>query len=220
MESLTAGDHLLIVAGIILGAGLLGGLAGYLMREPDDSGRKKGVWRWLLLGVVASALMPLALSILSSTVVADSVKDPYKYFIFGGLCLIVAVFANKFIALFGENVLKRLLRAERNAEETNRRVDVLIDSQIADEEIQPMKKVRKGSAPPNVDELIMEILAGAPTGKFYSAAALGNATAHPEYHIADELNKLRERGAVTVLTRSDGTEYWAVNPRNRKQARN
>jgi hypothetical protein len=215
METASAGDHLVIFAGIILGAGLLGGWAGSLMSADGEPAEKKSLGRRLVLGVVASALMPLALSLLSSTLVADSAKDPYKYFIFGGLCLIAAVFSNKFIVLLGENVIKRVTQAERTAVETNRRVDALIESHIADEEIQPMKKIRKGAAPPTLDEEIMEILASTPSGRFYSAAALSGATSHPEHHVADELNKLRERGAVTVLTRSDGTEYWAMNPRNR-----
>lgn len=112
--------HLIILGVIMVGSGLLGGFTGYLMEknkklfsDPESiqkyqAAMEKQLRYFLVTGLCASLLIPLFLSTISSQLMSEAQKDPLKYFVFGGFCLLVAVFSKQFITSLSEKMLKEI----------------------------------------------------------------------------------------------------------------
>lgn len=61
----------------------------------------------------------------------------YDYLIFGGLCLSAAIFSDKFIDTIGEKILQKAENAEKEAKESNEKVNTLIEKEAEPETEQP-----------------------------------------------------------------------------------
>ena len=118
-------ERFLHLIAIILGTGLLGGAAAWFS-EPqagpaDPPLPTPPLKRFLFLGVVAAACVPLFLSLLKSGLIDGIFKAPanapaYEYYlIFIGLCLIAAVSARRFIDSITAQLIKRLDQVDAKA---------------------------------------------------------------------------------------------------------
>src|SRR6266446_3122599 len=117
-----------IVGGITLVAGLIGGWAGYLF-DPVSSGdanvqlRRHTRKRYLLLGLIAAACVPLFLSLLQSGLIAN-IFSPKKennveivpfseFLIFAGFCLIAALSSRTFLDTVSRQLMRDVQRANQ-----------------------------------------------------------------------------------------------------------
>jgi hypothetical protein len=139
------------VIGIIVFSGLIGGLAAYLASESitEREGRSP-LARYLILGVIASAAVPLFLSLVRSQVTQDMLKavEPGKaeysglvesYLIFVGICLIAAFSARRFIDGISKQVLQRLDQVEVVTADTKEALrEVAKEVEGADSETAPL----------------------------------------------------------------------------------
>ena len=123
------------IGAITLVAGLLGGWAGYLL-DPASSGaansasKAQALYRYLVLGVIAAACVPLFLTILQSDLVSkifSPVKEdgrevvPYSQFlVFTGFCLVAAISARSFL----DTVSKQVMRDAQQATQTANQAQV------------------------------------------------------------------------------------------------
>lgn len=122
---------IIIVALIILMAGLVGGLAAHTVAERARSPReilqeRAAVREFLLLGIIAAACVPLFLSLLKSQLLTDIFRTTAAdgtpvttafepYLIFLGLCLIAAFSARRFIDTVSSQVFQRLDKVDAKA---------------------------------------------------------------------------------------------------------
>lgn len=115
-----------IIIGIIVAAGLLGGSANYYMEQANGSGFRKSV----LLGLTASATVPLFLKTVSSSLLDECIKgDPAffsSYFVFFGFCTVAAIFSSKFLQSLGDKLLQELKDVKQKQEELTETTDVLV----------------------------------------------------------------------------------------------
>lgn len=135
-----------IVTAIILFTGVVGGLAAYLARPADDPAGRATLARFLLLGVVAAACVPLFLSLLKSDVVRNiftslaqdgktALPPAYEsYLIFIGLCLIAAFSSRRFIESVSNQVLERRLD-EVNAKADSAAATAEVAREVAQEAV-------------------------------------------------------------------------------------
>lgn len=139
-------DHYLVIILIMLFAGLLGGYGNYLVLtlpnntdptpDPEDSVVRTEdnhlLIRSMILGLIASFLVPLFLKTISSNlldkpVVVDK-EDPYlfnaNYLVLIGFCLLAAVLSKQFIEGLYEKVMKAqadATKAVNKAEEASKK---------------------------------------------------------------------------------------------------
>ena len=110
-------SHIGILLLIILISGILGGLANYFLDRTERNWNGYDVLKSALLGIVASATIPLFLKIVSSSLMKDAETNPLEYFVFCGFCLIAAAFSTRFLQGIGERVLQELKEVKKsNAE--------------------------------------------------------------------------------------------------------
>jgi hypothetical protein len=130
-----------IVILIILIAGLLGGGAGYLL-DPISSGdaaaplKKHGFFRYLLLGVIAAACVPLFLSVLQSDLMTNIFKVaaegsttpvgvPFvEFLILTGFCLIASVFSRRFLDTVSQQVMRSAAEAQAAAVKATKTAEI------------------------------------------------------------------------------------------------
>jgi len=110
--------NICILISTIFVFGLLGGLVNAIRTEKQ----KKDYWKSLVKGIVAALLVPIFLEVIKSEIGRNLNSNLYDYLIFGGLCLIAAIFSDKFIDTIGEKILQKAENAEREAKESNEKV--------------------------------------------------------------------------------------------------
>ena len=120
--------------------GLLGGLINAIKTGKE----KTQYWKSLVKGVVAAFLVPVFLEIIKSDIGRNLGYDLYDYIVFGGLCLIAAIFSDKFIDTLGDRILKKAESAEKHARESNDKADTLIEKNAEPEksEIEINKRIQ------------------------------------------------------------------------------
>ena len=115
---------LLLVA--MIGSGLLGGAANYLLLHKDDPDYAKRS-RSFVLGLVAALLAPLFLKTISSDMV-DKITNirygsgiPFDFFVFASFCLLVAVFSRTFAETVAKRLAAEVEKAKRESQEAQTR---------------------------------------------------------------------------------------------------
>jgi hypothetical protein len=119
--------RLAVVVGLTIGCGAIGGWAAYLTAErPAKDESRRTLTRFVVLGIIAAASVPLFLSLVRSqvtqamfTAVTNADKDTpgfyESYLIFAGICLIAGFSARRFIDSISKQVLQRLDEVQEKA---------------------------------------------------------------------------------------------------------
>ncbi len=115
---------LLLVA--MIGAGVLGGAANYLLLHKDDPEYAKRS-RSFVLGLVAALLAPLFLKTISSDMI-DKISSirygsgvPFDFFVFTSFCLMAAVFSRTFAETVAKRLAVEIEKAKRESKEAQTR---------------------------------------------------------------------------------------------------
>ncbi len=103
-EGMLFDGFMVILLGVMLLAGMLGGLANYYLSERYANGSRE-VGKYVVLGIVASLIVPLLLNMLSSNLIAQARVNPVDLYVFAGVCLIFVVLTRRWF----ENLAQKLL---------------------------------------------------------------------------------------------------------------
>lgn len=115
--------HLMILIAIMLLSGAFGGYLNYLHNFDTEDPEKRDAGtqaKYIFLGVGAAFLIPLFLKMLESELLSQD-TDNLNYLIFGGFCLIAAIFSRRFISSIGDRVLEAAKNAEKAALESRQK---------------------------------------------------------------------------------------------------
>lgn len=219
-----------ILIGIILSAGLLGGIANYYMNKTDRDWLRYDFVKSSLLGLTAAATVPLFLKTVSSNLMKDCLEgDVISYFVFFGFCTVAAIFSSKFLQSLADKILKEVEEVKQKQEELGQTTDTLVlqNSDPADaaavEEPAAVKVVGDGpgleslkgasetAAPAMTEE--QKILKSIQPGRyaFRTLAGISRDTGLDEKFVAAKLAELEARGAVKKIRRAaDGATVWSA----------
>lgn len=122
--------HLLTLLGIILAVGALGGYASNFLDPATGDVTRRQYSRGVILGILAAATVPLLLQMLSSDLVSPEAVQaaPHKYFVFGAYCVVVSLFADRFLRGIGDNVLKKLTDLETKVDAARENADAALEN--------------------------------------------------------------------------------------------
>lgn len=117
-------NHILILATVMLLAGIFGGLVNYYLygdKDPDAS----SLPRFLVVGIGASFLVPVILDLVNSELVLESQGDPSQLLIFTGFCLVSAVVSRFFIDNLSDRIMSEAHVAKQRSEEVEHSLRVI-----------------------------------------------------------------------------------------------
>jgi ABC-type multidrug transport system fused ATPase/permease subunit len=134
VRSSGSGETAAVVAVVILIliGGLVGGYAAYLAEDRKAIAvvgeTAPGKLRFLVLGLVASACVPLFLSLVRSDILGEIFTNGRgerleSYLVFVGLCLIAAFSARAFITSISQRILQQVEQAGAQAEQATRKAE-------------------------------------------------------------------------------------------------
>jgi hypothetical protein len=156
----------------MVGSGVLGGAANYLLLCKDDPEYARRS-RSFVLGLVASLLAPLFLKTISSDMV-DRISNirygsgmPFDFFVFTSFCLLVAVFSRTFAETVAKRLAAEVEKAKREsreaqnrailAEEKAREAEPVLRHEI-DTRTEPLPESARHSIPPSLQDLPVDQL--------------------------------------------------------------
>lgn len=117
-------NHILILATVMLLAGIFGGLVNYYLygdKDPDAT----SLPRFLVVGIGASFLVPVILDLVNSELVLESQGDPSQLLIFTGFCLVSAVVSRFFIDNLSDRIMNEAHVAKQRSEDVEHSLRVI-----------------------------------------------------------------------------------------------
>jgi hypothetical protein len=126
-------EHYIMIIVLMSGAGFLGGITNYLRFEQE----KKDwafFWRNVLMGISASALVPLFLTMISSNLLKESASDSSRFFIFFGFCLIASLSSKAFIQTVSDRLLNDLNKTKKELKEFKKDVQPIVSKETEPQE--------------------------------------------------------------------------------------
>ncbi len=132
--------NIILLLVTMVGAGMLGGAANYLLLHKDDPDYAKRS-RSFLLGLVASLLAPLFLKAISSDMI-DRISTirygsgvPFDFFVFAAFCLLVALFSRSFAETVAKRLSAEVEKAKRESQQAQSKA-VLAEQKAS--EVEPL----------------------------------------------------------------------------------
>ncbi len=204
-------SHAALLIVIILGAGALGGLGNRYIVTDDSPNWKKS----LVLGIIASAAIPLFLHIVDSNLMLEAKIDFTNYFVFAGFCLIAAVFSTRFLDSLSSSIINRLQQVETRQTQQEELVMPIVENNQAPLNTDPGAQTGSENADIGSKGLFMDShvdAASAMSSKqflYFSEDSLAKMTNKSTAEIADELKKLEAQGKAKQITKgSTGEKVW------------
>jgi hypothetical protein len=206
-----------VVLAVILAAGLIGGWAAYLagigpgtaaVDRPVD---RRTPLRFLVMGCVASACVPLFLSLVQSnlitTIFGSGSAPPFEqYLVLAGLCLIAAFSARAFL----ESVSRRVLRDLEDVKEKQHDIQqqVAQTAEIVDEQsATPVSSdtTRRAAlfeprSVPGMDDLEVKALQALTKMTFRTASGVASDIGISRNRVGELLDSLSAKGLATITT--------------------
>lgn len=99
--------HEVIIALIMATTGILGGVANFLSND-NLRFEFRVVAKSIVLGVSASVMVPLFLSMISSNLLVESSTSGESYFVLAGFCTVASIFSRSFINGVSSKILNEL----------------------------------------------------------------------------------------------------------------
>lgn len=119
--------HFWILVIIIIIMGAFGGFLNHLHNFDTNANEQKNKYvkyKYIFLGIGAAALVPAFLKMISSDLIKKSNDfDNNCFLIFGGFCLIAAIFSRRFITTIGEKILEAAKNAEITSNENKKQIE-------------------------------------------------------------------------------------------------
>jgi hypothetical protein len=203
-------NHIITLALIMLIAGSFGGFINYLL-EVRDNKEKASLLRSLVVGVGASYLVPLFLTMISSSLTSFNEKEPEKYFVFAGFCLIAAISSSAFIRTVSDRILKKAEEAKQIAENVQKEFLPILDKETeidTDEEIMRTSEANAESKEPVNEDILLALSTNKYTWR--SLSGLSKELNIDKNVLREELEKLESNGYVNTKKSTKGGKRWSI----------
>ncbi len=210
--------YMLMVLGVMILAGLLGGVANYFLSDRQGELSPRDGAKYAILGMVSALTVPLFLNMISSNLLEAARTRPVDIFIFAGFCLIYVVAsrrlfenaANKLLAQI-DQVRRDVVRLKVQQAET---VAVGRDEPAAAADTVPRVEPVRESLSYNDIEILRAI---ADENYVYgNLAGLTDKTGLGRDLVSSRLTVLKGLGVIETRISDKNVLHWYVSPKGKQ----
>lgn len=211
--------HMLLVLGVMVLAGVLGGVANYFLADRQGEAARRDWVKYPVFGVLAALTVPMFLNMISSTLLEGARTKPIDYYVFAGFCLIYVVASRR---LF-ENMVQRLMG---QIDQVRRDVGHL-KQQKREEPVMPVPAAAKPeaevakSSEPDPREVLsyndVEILRALSEESFVygNLAAICDSTGLARELVSQRLTVMKTLGVIETRINEKNVLHWVVSTRGK-----
>lgn len=217
------GNHIFILAAIMLVSGIFGGLINYyqMNQNTSDSG---SLPRCIVIGMGASFLVPVILDFVNSDLILEIQGDPSRLLIYTGFCLIAAIAARVVIVNTSDRILREATLARAQSDAAQQELRVLRDEllPLIEAETEQDASLEEGAVPEidgDLDEVAQKTLKALASGQytFRSLAGLSKANDSEEAATGKALSQLSCKEMVGKVSGLHGIR-WYLTDKGRRMA--
>lgn len=217
------GNHIFILAAIMLVSGIFGGLINYyqMNQNTSDSG---SLPRCIVIGMGASFLVPVILDFVNSDLILEIQGDPSRLLIYTGFCLIAAIAARVVIVNTSDRILREATLARAQSDAAQQELRVLRDEllPLIEAETEQDASLEEGAVPEidgDLDEVAQKTLKALASGQytFRSLAGLSKANDSEEAATGKALSQLSSKEMVGKVSGLHGIR-WYLTDKGRRMA--
>lgn len=229
---------------VILIAGVFGGLAAHMVADRvQDESLSRSLLRFVVLGMIAAATVPLFLSLVRSEVTgtmlapvsgknATELAEFYEaYLIFAGICVVAAFSARRFLEGVSGQILDRLNRVEEKSDQA--KSDAKDAKEAIEEVAGEVESIDAPEAPPPDDEEVAgleahssaatrlepderRVLEAMSKRTYRTRTGIANDAGIAVKDISEILDSLHEKKLASPTTSpSSGGARWTISHRGR-----
>lgn len=181
--------HIFQLAVIMIASGVIGGIASYYASDvrPEES---SPILKRIGLGVAAAFVVPLFLSMISSSILTNPEQTPTNYLVFAGFCIVAAFSSKAFLTTVSKSILDRVQSVEQKQQDLQSDVEPIIAKET---EPEPEELASPFAVELDADEnVVLQALANPKYTRRYlkGVAAEANLT---EAQVASVLSDLRKK---------------------------
>ena len=211
--------YMLMVLGIMILAGILGGVANYFLSDRQGELSTRDGFKYATLGVIAALTVPLFLNMLSSNLLEAARTRPVDFFVFAGFCLIYVVASRRVFENAANKLLSQLDQVKRDVshlkQQQNEMPVPLVTREEAPAVAEPVKTepVRESLSYNDV-----EILRALTEENYVygNLAGLTDKTGLGRELVSNRLTVLKNLGIIETRISDKNVLHWYVSPKGKQ----
>ena len=209
-------SHMLVIFGIMILAGLLGGVANFFLSERQSELGRQEWLRYPILGVVAALTVPLFLNMISSTLLEGARTKPTDFYVFAGFCLIYVVASRRIFENVAIKLLAQIDQVKRDMQHLKQRRETPPPAAKEEKvEAPPEAKVEPREALSYNDIEILRALSEE-SYVYGNLAALCEKTRLGRELISQRLMLMKSMGVIETRINEKNVLHWFVSPRGKQ----
>jgi hypothetical protein len=211
--------YMLVILGIMVLAGILGGIANYFLADRQADGAPRDGLKYAILGVIAALTVPLFLNMLSSNLLEAARTRPVDFFVFAGFCLIYVVASRRVFENAANKLLFQLDQVKREVSHLKQeKRETLIPAPVARDDAPAAAEAAK---PEPVKETLsyndVEILRAIAEENYVygNLAGLTDKTGLARELVSSRLTVLKNLGIIETRISDKNVLHWYVSPKGK-----
>lgn len=212
--------YMLMILGIMVLAGLLGGIANYFLSDRQgDLSSRDGI-KYSILGVIAALTVPLFLNMISSNLLEAARTRPVDFFVFAGFCLIYVVASRRVFENAANKLLSQLDQVKRDVNRLQQQKHDAPPPTVVREEAPVVAEVAAKVEPAkeSLSYNDIEILRAIAEENYVYGNLVGltDKTGLGRDLVSNRLTVLKNLGIIETRISDKNVLHWYVSPRGKQ----
>ena len=212
--------YMLMVLGIMLFAGILGGVANYFLSDRQGELSSRDGLKYAVLGVIAALTVPLFLNMLSSNLLEAARTRPVDFFVFAGFCLIYVVASRRLFENAANKLLSQIDQVKRDVNHLKQQKREASAPAIVREEAPAAAQEAVRAEPPkeSLSYNDVEILRAIAEENYVYGNLVGltDKTGLGRDLVSNRLTVLKNLGIIETRISDKNVLHWYVSPKGKQ----
>ena len=211
--------YMLMILGIMILAGVLGGLANYFLSDRQGELSSRDGIKYAVLGVIAALTVPLFLNMISSNLLEAARTRPVDFFVFAGFCLIYVVASRRVFENAANKLLSQLDQVKRDVSQLKQKqheAPVVVRDEPAVAAVETVLKVEPAKESLSYNDV--EILRAIAEENYVYGNLVGltDKTGLARDLVSNRLTVLKNLGIIETRISDKNVLHWYVSPKGKQ----